>query len=341
MKTVADLTRRARLYRFKRLARTALAAFNLEKADLHFIQYGENIIYRVDTPGMPENRPATRFHPNRYVLRIHAMGNIDAIASELCFLSALDQAGFSTPAPVATRTSELVARIITPDFPQGRSVSLLRWLDGHKLNHSLRPHHLRSLGEEVAQLHLFAAAWRPPSGFFRPVWDWETQLGGADFDQPLAELVASMPSQFQQPFVDVSRCTQDAMNALGRDSDAFGLVHADLYPENILFNAGKACPIDFEDLGYSYWLWDIAVALCTWACTQEWERMRDAFHQGYSRFRTLPQTQWAQLDLFVAAVFATMLVWSSAFLAYDPLREAEYIPWRDKNGHQLLACYRQ
>ena len=104
-----------------------------------------------------------------------------------------------------------------------------------------------------------------------------------------------MPPQFQEPFQNVSMEAKQVMSSLGKGPDAYGLIHADLYPENVLFKAGKAYPIDFEDCGYGYWIWDIAVALCQWAWNKDWERMRDAFREGYAQVRTLPEAQWSQL----------------------------------------------
>jgi Ser/Thr protein kinase RdoA (MazF antagonist) len=156
------------------------------------------------------------------------------------------------------------------------------------------------------------------------------------FEHSREELVASMPFQFQEPFQIVSQEAKRVMESLGNGPDAYGLIHADLYPENVLYKAGRAYPIDFEDCGYGYWMWDIAVALCQWAWGDEWERMRDAFHEGYSRIRVLPEAQWAQLDLFVATQFATMVLWASAFLKHDPVRVGEYEPWRNDNGQKLL-----
>jgi Ser/Thr protein kinase RdoA (MazF antagonist) len=339
MKPFRELSRRARLHRTRLLAQTALDAYGLPQARLGFIQYGENIIYRVDLPE-PIVDNAGPYHPNRYVLRIHAMGDQEAIASELTWLAALNrEAGLPVPAPVATPEGQLLARIFTPGIPNGRVVSLMRWLDGRKIQKGLRPQHLTALGKVVAQLHNFSATWQPPAGFARPTWNWEAQLGGSEFEHSRDELVASMPEHFREPFERVSHAAKDAMEALGKGPDAFGLIHADLYPENVLYKDGRACPIDFEDCGYGYWIWDIAVALCKWAWNEDWERMRDAFHEGYSQVRSLPEAQWALLDLFVATQFATMVLWASAFLKHDPKRVAEYIPWRNNNGNLLLRYF--
>ena len=162
----------------------------------------------------------------------------------------------------------------------------MRWLDGRRLGQGLRPAHLRAMGTVVAQMHSFAAGWQPPADFAR-----RNGIGrhssAAEFNTPLDELVASMPLEFKGAFEAVANEGKKVMAALGKGADASDN-HADLYPENVLFKAGRAYPIDFEDCGYGYWMWDIAVALCTWAWTPDWERIRDAFYNGYTQFRSLP-----------------------------------------------------
>ena len=346
MKPYLQLTRRGRLRRMHRLAEVALSEYGIPGSRLTFLQYTMNFIYRVDldsngrlTPLTPAADPAI-YLPDRCLLRIHGMVNAEAVASEMTWLAALnEQAGLPVPAPLSTPDGRLVATILTRAIPQGRLVTLMRWLDGRRLGQGLRPAHLRAMGTVVAQMHSFAAGWQPPADFARPEWDWEAQLGGSEFKTPLDELVASMPLEFKGPFEAVSNEGKKMMAGLGKGADAFGLIHADLYPENVLFKDGRAYPIDFEDCGYGYWMWDIAVALCTWAWTPDWERLRDAFYDGYTQIRSLPQAQRDLLDLFIAIQFATMLLWASAFLEHDPARAPEHIPWRDDSGRRLLSYF--
>ncbi len=346
MKPFRALARRGRLLRLTELAKKALGIYGLKDARLHFLRYGENAIYRLDVAGSgtPGDK-AGAYIPNRFVLRVHAMLDAEKIAGELAWLAALSQdAGLPVPAPLLTPDGQRLATIATPGIPGGKVVSVMRWLDGRSPGKGLRPCHLAALGRVVARMHTFAAGWQPPAGFDRFHWDWETQLGGSLFGCPLDDLVASMPVRFREPFLQVSREARRAMDALGKGPQAYGMIHADLYPENVLFKAGQAYPIDFEDCGFGYYLWDIAVALCKWAWTEDWVPMRDAFRQGYAQIRPLPEAQWQQLDLFVATQFATMALWASAFLQHDPMRRAEYEPWRDENGEKLLeycnrACH--
>jgi Ser/Thr protein kinase RdoA (MazF antagonist) len=342
-RTFRDLSRRERLYRFRQLAKNALRGYGLESAELRFLQYGENVIYRVDSPNGPFSiSNNTPYVPDRYLVRLHAWNEPEYINSEMIWLDALaNNAKLPAPMPLRTLDGDYILKISDPDLGVSRWVTLLSWVEGRKMNKGLRPMHLSALGRMVAKLHNFSSTWQPPEGFSRPKWDWDAQLGGGLFDVGREELIENMPTQFQEPFKIVSSRAKDVMRGLGEDSDAFGLIHADLYPENVLYRRGQACPIDFEDCGYGCWIWDIAVALCTWAWKENWERMRDAFYEGYAGVRTLPEEQWRLLDLFIATQYSTMLLWASAFLAHDPGRSGEYVPWRDDSGNRLLNYFSQ
>ncbi len=64
--------------------------------------------------------------------------------------------------------------------------------------------------------------------------------------------------------------------------------------------------------------------------------MRDAFLEGYTQIRTLPESQLEHLDLFMATQYATMILWASLFIRNDPARRAEHEEWRDRDGARLL-----
>ena len=112
-----------------------------------------------------------------------------------------------------------------------------------------------------------------------------------------------------------------------------------MYPENLLFKSGEVYPIDFEDCGYGYWMWDIGVALCYWPWTEDWYWKRDAFLEGYAQVRTLPESQLVHLDLFMAAQYATMVLWASMFIKHDPAMRAEHEKWRERDGRKLLRYF--
>jgi Ser/Thr protein kinase RdoA (MazF antagonist) len=343
VKPYDELTRLGQLRRIRQLAGAALDAYGLRGARLTFLRYFANITYRVDVPGpVPLQDSSSPYLPNRYLLRVLLSNHWEYAKGEMTWLRALSrEAALPVPEPVPTPTGELLTRITTPGVPGGRIVSLMRWVDGRRRTTKLRPRHFRAWGRLVARLHAFAAGWQPPEGFERFVWDWEGLLGGRGFGHTVEELVGSMPEHLQEPFQMVSSETRTVMESLGRGPDAYGIVHGDMYPDNVLFKAGEVFPIDFEDCGFGYWLWDIAVALSQQPWTESWYRQRDAFLEGYAQIHMLPESQLGHLDLFMAADYATGVLWASSFIQDDPARRAEHEAWRDENGVMLLRYLEQ
>lgn len=73
----------------------------------------------------------------------------------------------------------------------------------------------------------------------RFVRDWEGLLGGRGFRYSVEELVASMPDHLQEPFQAVSLKARAVMDKLGKGPDACGMIHGDMYADNLLFKAGE------------------------------------------------------------------------------------------------------
>jgi Ser/Thr protein kinase RdoA (MazF antagonist) len=341
MKPYDQLTRLGRIRRLRKLAEKALDAYALTGARLTFQHYEGNLVFRINASSIPDPHyiadPA--YVPHRYNLRIHTSSNVEGIRGETIWLNALrSQTGMTLPEPLPNQDGELFTTLNIPGSPQ-KTVSLLRWVDGRVLSEGFRPHHFHAIGEMIAHLHNFSAQWTPPPNFTRPEWDWQGQLGGEHFRQPLDEIIAAIPDRFREAFLEISGKTKQVMDQLGKSSHVYGLIHSDLYPENILFKSGRALPIDFEDCGYGYWIWDIATALCLWPWTEDWTWMRDALFDGYLKVRTIPQEQIDLLDLFMAAQYATMVLWATVFILNDPARVPEHEEWRTGDGDKLLRYF--
>jgi len=342
MKPYNELTRLGQLRRMRKLAEIALAEYGLSGAKLTFQHYEGNVIFRVDVPGAAregiKNGP---FVPNRYNLRILSMNNPDATKAELIWLSALrNGTGLPVPEPVPTLDGKLLTTITTPGVPHGRVVSLMRWVDGQQLTEkSLRPQHVKSWGQLVGHLHKFAAGWIPPEDYKRFHWDWDGILGNGVLRTPIDELVALMPKKYQEPFKTVSAETRAAMDVLGKGRDAYGMVHVDMYLENVLFKAGQPRVIDFEDCGFGYYIYDLGIILSQWMWKEDMDWFRDVFLDGYFEINSLSNKQLKYQDLFIATRFADFTLWGTAFIKEDPARIKEHGAWRDESGDSLLRYF--
>lgn len=347
MKTLAELTYRGQVRRLRRLAQSALAEFGLSNARLTFIAHGENTTFRVDAPGVAPGQPADGpFVAQRYVLRVHRPGyqSAPSITSELAWLTALRRAtDLAVPEPVPTSQGTFLARASAPGVTEGRNCSLLRWLKGRHANRDVRLDHFCALGRLMARLHQHAAYWQPPSGFTRRHWDWEGLFGdNAGFNLSAKEVWALLPPPHDELFAAVAGRTQQVLAELGKGDDVFGLIHADLFlgrDGNVLFSGGDARPIDFDDCGYGYWVYDLAVPLAHWHGSQRWPGVCDALLEGYLQVRPLPQTQLAHLDLFMAARHVSEILWAVDLAQVNPSFRAELPGWLEWAGLHVKRLF--
>jgi Ser/Thr protein kinase RdoA (MazF antagonist) len=99
------------------------------------------------------------------------------------------------------------------------------------------------------------------------------------------------------------------MRQLGEAPDVFGLIHADAHLDNVLFNGPEARLIDFDDCGFGYRIYDVAVALWELRHRDDFSGFKEAFVRGYSEHRPLPIEQLRHLDAFIAAREVAFGLW--------------------------------
>lgn len=150
--------------------------------------------------------------------------------------------------------------------------------------------------------------WKRPKGFTRPHWDWEGLFGdGFDYGFVAQDAREAIPKKHQQVFNYVLKRVEEASQQLGKRKNTYGLIHADL--GNTLFSEGKARPFDFDDCGFSYWIFDLGVVLAHYMidCEGTSPKMRDALIEGYQATSIRPELNLEYLDLFTAARLAQLM----------------------------------
>jgi Ser/Thr protein kinase RdoA (MazF antagonist) len=95
----------------------------------------------------------------------------------------------------------------------------------------------------------------------------------------------------------------------GTKSDRYGLIHADLVPENILVEGESLRIIDFDDAGFGWHMFEIATSLYFIRREGFYEIARDALIAGYRRQRPLADEHLRLLPMFLAARGTTYLGW--------------------------------
>lgn len=315
MKPYAELTCRGRQRRMRELARTALAAYGLADARFVFLRQAGNTLFRVYAAG-ESSVEADLFEPGQYLLRIHEPGYQEpaALELELAWLAAMRrEADLPVPEPTPTLDGRLLLPVSVPGVPQTRHCSLLRWVKARPVRLPARPEHLRAQGRLMARLHNFGVQWQPPAGLTKRRFDWAGLFSDdVGSGMPNAEAWALLPAPWGAAFAVVAQRAREVMDAWGQGPDVYGLIHGDLGVDaNLLFWRGEPRPIDFDDSGYGYWVYDLAVALEH--CWQDaaFPRYRDALLEGYAGYRSLPDAQSAQLELFIAATDVYWNLWAT------------------------------
>jgi Ser/Thr protein kinase RdoA (MazF antagonist) len=300
--------RREQVRRMRRIAVAALGDYDLPDPRLTFVAHGENTTFRVDAGG---DRFLARVHrPNRHGRGVDSAA---AVGSEIAWLEALRRdTDLNVPAPVRTRAGTATATA------SGRVFSLLGWQAGRIRAAHPRPVHLTRIGGVMAALHEHAADFTPPAGFVRMRWDWETFFGNT---MEYGGVAAAgcwdlLPPAVRRQFDEVARRMRTVMGDLGSEADVFGLIHADLHLENALFDGAGVHVIDFDDSGFGYWLYDLAVTLWEYRHSDSYPALREALFAGYASRRPLPDV--TRLDDFIATREVAFGLWFAGMAQVNP-----------------------
>jgi Ser/Thr protein kinase RdoA (MazF antagonist) len=315
-----DATYRSQVARLRRLAVKAMSAYDVRDPRIELVAHGENTTFRVTGTGAECDHASSHAQVGgQYLLRVHRPNrhgrDVDseaAITSELNWLVALRaDTPLAVPEPVRTIGGELTTTETVDGVAGSRVCSLLRWMKGRNHNHSARPVHLYRLGGVLAQLHNHADRWRVPDGFIRIRWDHEAYFGNTMVygNVDAADAWKLLPANLQSGFERVADDVGAVMQQLGQGPDVFGLVHADAHLDNVLFDGQQARLIDFDDCGFGYRIYDVAVALWELRHRDAFETFKEAFVRGYTEHRPLPVDQLRHLDAFIAAREVAFGLW--------------------------------
>jgi len=341
MKAYEELTHRGRMRRTRRIALEALDAYGLTGARLRLIVDTGNITYRVKAENPPVVEEKNDLYEDAcYLLRLHQPGyqKGEYVDSEMEWLTALCEAKLPVPMPMLTLDGEKSVKVTAPGVPKARRCSFLRWVKGRMAKKLVRPWHMKAIGGLIARLHNHSSSWSPPPGFVRRHYD-RNGFWGDDTGTGYSSGVVwpKISRRYFDAFREVTARAERVMDDWGKGPEVYGLIHADLGTEaNVLFHAGEARAIDFDDSGYGYWAYDLAVPMCDWEGEEEWPAFREALLEGYSEIRSIPGYQLEQLELFQASFRAMEVFWGTACMIHNP--DSAY--WKERMEEALVHMER-
>jgi Ser/Thr protein kinase RdoA (MazF antagonist) len=299
-----------------RLAAVALEQYELPGLGLRMLgQMPGKLLFRVSSPekgnfllrmyapspartGVEETKPHT-------VIRSEA-----GLRSQMLWLLDLRRTmRLPVPEPVATVDGSLVGYVSIEDIPVPRNFvfALLRWIPGEEKTYSFSLPEVFSLGSYIARLHRHAEQYTVPEGFVRPRWDWEYLFGASS---PLWSVGEILFSEYEMEVLRVkAKRVRQELQQLEETGDAFGIIHRDLHPGNLLSHEGVLYAIDFDHCGWGYYMYDLTISYMSLARFRDRrEDMGEALFEGYQRERTIPDDYWKYFETFRTMCLATRVL---------------------------------
>lgn len=328
--TFANLTYEQQIAQLTAAARSILPLYGLADAEIELLSYANNAVFKITA--------APDVH---YVLRMHRPGHkrIEWIRSEVMCLTTLNQqTTLQVPRPVATQHGDWLVEAHVETLESPLPCVLFQWIEGHFYAPAdISLDQVRQAATFIAALHDFSATFKPPADFTRPRLDWEG-LFGEDSPYNPGEGARIFTADQKVVFAAVEDRVRAVFNELDALPQSFGVIHADFLPKNFLFTPKGVAAIDFDDLSWGYYLYDLSPTLLLLKSESHYPELREAWLGGYTSVRALPPCHTDYLEAFMAARHLASCRWQAGHLHNPRIREhaAEVIASRTEDLRRFL-----
>ncbi len=315
---------------FRLIANQALKKYDISPKSLQFINFGENTTYKVTTTS------------NKYLLRIHCphYHTKPALNEEIKLLLKLSknkkyaiQKPFknknskylTTIAGLATRlktnstinsTTNLEINLEKSSNNSGSITNyhcdLIQWQEGRILRKSISKNHLKALSELTAWLHKYLSSAKTKN---RTFWHSKGLLGSKAKLGHLNEIKNTYPSAFKQ-LTFVQKALTSKIKAYEKKyHNKMGLIHADFHFGNVLWNKTTPTPIDFDDFGFGFHMYDCAVSLVSAQdmlnkiTKKESQLILNEYFESYNKIMPINQKDIEMVEVFKLTREIMMLCW--------------------------------
>lgn len=258
----------------------------------------------VTTLNLSENATFKAVDPDTgqpVILRVHRPGyhTREEIESELQWIHDLRREGIvATPKPLPRKDGSYIGSMFAAG--DNRDVVAFEFMSGAEPSQASDGivAGFRELGAISARLHRHARAWKRPATFRRKTWHYETMLGSSplwgDWREALGLNAVGMAILDR-----ASRALQKFLADFGEGPDRFGLIHADLRLANLLVEGDRLGVIDFDDCGFSWFVYDFASAVSFFEHEPIVPELLESWTEGYRSIAPLSAADVAAIPTFV------------------------------------------
>ena len=291
------------------IAEQSLPHWGLKPDVIELVSRSENTVFRLD---MPDGQ--------QYALRIHRPGyhTLPELESELLWTQALNDAGIRVPVGVRTLEGPGYATIPTPDGESSRAVGLVNWLEGELLSSVIEAEQDESTIVEapsarsdsvLAAMNNQASNWTPPPGFTRHSFDVPGYVGEEPFWGRFWD-IPPLTSAQRDILSSARESIREILTEYGKDRGTYSMIHADLHAHNILIDpSGVLQAFDFDDAGFGWHQYDLAVVLFGLEDLPYFDAITDALVAGYRSVRPFSEEALSLLPLFLLIRRLVVISW--------------------------------
>ncbi len=290
----------SQLRRLRELAKVAIDQYAIGKYDLKFVNHGENTTYRVIT----KNR--------EYLLRIHRNGyhSQKGLLEELKWLNRLStKTDILLQVPVSSKTNQMLIKVSSPAMGEPRFCSLLIWQKGY-IKTKATNQNFYDIGVLIAKMQK-----NPIQSKHRIYWNTEGLVG----QNGILGSLKAIKKDYNKELKKIEPYRQLAYRKLKsyekKYPNKLSMIHGDLHFGNMIWKGQNISPIDFDDCGYGFHMYDLAVTMHSSinhflrVGKREATEAREALLSGYNLISNTSEDDLKIIPYLMLAREITMIGW--------------------------------
>ncbi len=165
-----------------------------------------------------------------------------------------------------------------------------------------------TLGRITARMHQHARSWQRPAGFTRFAWDWPSSLG-EDPRWGRWQDGIGVGAEEERVLGAAADLVRQRLETYGQEPDRYGLAHADLRLANLLVHDDQVTVIDFDDCGFTWYLYDFGTAVSFLEDDPRLPQWQDAWLRGYRDIAPVSAEGEDMLATFVVLRRLLLVAW--------------------------------
>jgi Ser/Thr protein kinase RdoA (MazF antagonist) len=237
----------------------------------------------------------------------------------LAWLAALAASGAANvPTPLRGLDGELIQTLAGDGHAEARNVVLFAWERGvEPTGNDVAG--FEKLGETAAKMHAHVRSWIRPPWFERHTWNFDTSLGATPHWGRWRDGMG-LTSDIEKVLAETVDLIERRLARIGTGPGVFNLVHGDMRLANLLMDNGTVKVIDFDDCGFSWFLYDCATTVSFFEDAPEVPELIKAWVRGYRRIGTLSAEEEAEIETFVMLRRILLVAWIGSHSETDLAR---------------------